>query len=246
MDQSYVMVDSQNITPTDVDLLVERRWLLRLFAGVDQKIPTSLFAPMKRMGDRADVIECPGSGRNALDFMIAFEMGRTFHQHRLTAAVAPKAIEFFVVTHDHGFDPLLKHISAQGVPARRVGSVREMLGLPPDETAAAVPAPPATTVKSNPGMPPPTAAKPAAPNGKPAPTLAEDLKNICTHLLANAKNRPAKRTTLERHIASAMLGRQLTGPEAAKLADALEKGGRVRFVGGKVEYRLKQVTGAKA
>jgi hypothetical protein len=246
MDLSYVMVDFQNITPTDVDLLVERRWLVRVFAGVEQRIPTPLFAQLKRMGDRADVIECPGSGRNALDFMIAFELGRTFHQHRLTAAVAPKAIEFFVVTHDHGFDPLLKHITAQGVPARRVGSVREMLGLPPNEAAAALSAPTAAPVKSSAGELPPTAAKPAAPNGKPAPTLAEDLKSICTHLLANAKNRPARRTTLERHIASAMLGRQLTGPEAAKLAAALEKGGHVRFVDGKVEYRLKQGTGAKA
>lgn len=68
-----------------------------------------------------------GTGRNALDFHIAFQLGRTFE-------TAPTT-ECFVLSRDKGYDPLLLHLNKNGVKCRRIEALEELL---PQVDSAAV------------------------------------------------------------------------------------------------------------
>jgi hypothetical protein len=74
-----------------------------VFVGAGQaKVTFELASVLQRMGEQAAYIKATGSGRNAVDFHIAYYMGQI-------AAKEPDAA-FYVVSKDTGFDPLLQHL----------------------------------------------------------------------------------------------------------------------------------------
>jgi hypothetical protein len=79
------------------------------------------------MGERGQYIKVSGNGRNALDFHIAFYIGRL-------ASIHPKAA-FHIVSRDKGFDPLIQHLKTLNVIASRVTDV----ALVPQEPGDAAP-----------------------------------------------------------------------------------------------------------
>ncbi|MEI6218546.1 MAG: PIN domain-containing protein, partial [bacterium] len=62
-----------------------------------------------------------GTGRNALDFHIAYYIGRL-------AAESPGAT-FLIVSKDTGFDPLIKHLKTQNITCHRLPSLSDIPGL---------------------------------------------------------------------------------------------------------------------
>jgi hypothetical protein len=58
-----------------------------------------------------------GNGTNALDFHIAYYIGRL-------AAKCPDAY-FHIISKDTGFDPLIKHLKGQGISCQRSAAVTE-------------------------------------------------------------------------------------------------------------------------
>ena len=83
---------------------------------------TTLVAALLPMGPDAELLTIQGSGRNALDFHIAYYIGRL-------GAEFPGAA-FYVVSRDTGFDPLIHHLQGQGAECRRVPSLAEIPGVP--------------------------------------------------------------------------------------------------------------------
>lgn len=67
-----------------------------------------------------------GSGKNALDFHIAFQLGRIIETEPET--------ECIVLSADKGFDPLLSHLNKNGLSCRRVNAMGEL--VPVAETPA--------------------------------------------------------------------------------------------------------------
>jgi len=92
---------------------------IKVFVGANQsKISFELARALQVFGPDAEYIRIDGQGRNALDFHIAYYMGR------LTAE-NPGA-RLHVISKDTGFDPLIKHLNAQGVLSRRSKSLADV------------------------------------------------------------------------------------------------------------------------
>ena len=62
-------------------------------------------------------VKIEGNGKNALDFHIAFYLGELVSNNRSS--------NFFVLTGDKGFDPLIKHLSSSGISCRRISELKE-------------------------------------------------------------------------------------------------------------------------
>ena len=68
------------------------------------------------LGPRFEWVTIDGNGPNALDFHIAFYLGK--------GACEIAQAEFVIVSNDKGFDPLVRHLVARGIQCRREGQAR--------------------------------------------------------------------------------------------------------------------------
>lgn len=77
METNSVLIDLENVTPSKLDLL-NKEWIrVLLFVGKNQtKLPLTPVKAIQKPGSRAPHIEMSGTGHNALDFHIAFYIGR--------------------------------------------------------------------------------------------------------------------------------------------------------------------------
>jgi hypothetical protein len=103
----FVLVDFENVKPKNVNLLSPGPYKIKVFVGANQaKIPFEMARALQAFGPDAEYVQIEGHGRNALDFHIAYYIGRL-------AAEIPGA-SLHVISKDTGFDPLLKHLKAPG------------------------------------------------------------------------------------------------------------------------------------
>lgn len=113
---NYVLIDYENVQPTDLSLLREGPFKVKIFLGAHQaKIPVSLASTLQDFGSNAEYVVLECSGRNALDFHIAYYVG---------LLSAQDSVAFFhVISGDEGYDPLLQHLKSRGVLAQRSTSI---------------------------------------------------------------------------------------------------------------------------
>lgn len=118
MAKNYVLIDYENVSNANLEVLVGRPFDVTVFVGANQtKIPIELAVQMARL-NAADYVRISGNGPNALDFHIAFYMGRLAErEHDAT---------FHIVSKDKGFDPLVRHMRATGISVHRMGSLSEV------------------------------------------------------------------------------------------------------------------------
>jgi len=97
--KKLLLVDLENKHKVDLSPLDESFKAI-IFVGAHQNPPKASKKPATaHRFSRVDFLKISGAGKNALDFHIAFELGRTFE-------TAPDT-ECFVLSGDKGFDPLL-------------------------------------------------------------------------------------------------------------------------------------------
>jgi hypothetical protein len=112
----FVLIDFENTQPRDVASLNGGRYKIKVFLGAQQvKIPLEMARTLQSLGPHAEYIQINGNGNNAVDFHIAYYIGRF-------AATTPGA-QFHVISKDTGFDPLLKHLKEQGISCQRLTSL---------------------------------------------------------------------------------------------------------------------------
>jgi hypothetical protein len=70
------------------------------------------------MGERAEYIKIDGTGSNALDFHIAFHIGRISEKD--TNAY------FHIISKDTGFDPLIRHLKSRKIYAIRSKEISDI------------------------------------------------------------------------------------------------------------------------
>ncbi len=122
MQTNIILIDFENVQPNDLAQLRGRSFKTKVFCGANQsKIPFDLAAQLQPLGPDAEYIRIQGSGHNALDFHIAYYIGRL-------AAELPGAA-FHIVSKDTGFDPLIKHLKTQNINCHRVPSLSSIPGL---------------------------------------------------------------------------------------------------------------------
>lgn len=117
--QKLLLVDLENKQKVDLSRL-DDSYRAIIFVGANQNPPkASRKQATAHRFSRVDFLKISGAGKNALDFHIAFELGRTFE-------TAPHT-ECFVLSGDKGFDPLLNHLNSNGMRCRRIESIDELV-----------------------------------------------------------------------------------------------------------------------
>jgi hypothetical protein len=70
---NYVLVDYENVQPTDLGMLREGPFKVKVFLGANQaRIPVALAAALQGLGANAEYVLLDSSGSNDLDFHIAY------------------------------------------------------------------------------------------------------------------------------------------------------------------------------
>ena len=81
-------------------------------------MPIELVQKTQPFGNSVEWIRVNGKGRNALDFFIAFFLGKD------VAADSKKT--FIIYSKDTGYDPLINHLKKNGIKAKRIVSFQEL------------------------------------------------------------------------------------------------------------------------
>lgn len=113
MRTNYVLVDYENVQPKSLAALAgDQPFKVLLFVGASQaKVTFEMAESMQALGGNASYIKISGNGSNALDFHIAYYIGRI-------ACEDPTAF-FHIISKDAGFDPLISHLKTKKILAAR-------------------------------------------------------------------------------------------------------------------------------
>ncbi|MDB6069743.1 MAG: hypothetical protein JWL81_914 [Verrucomicrobiales bacterium] len=109
---NHVFVDFENVHEIDFTVLSNRPATFTILVGAKQtRMDMKLVEEMMRHAGAVHLIRLTSSGKNALDFTLAYYVGRA-------AAVDPSAY-FHIISKDTGFDPLVEHLRSHQVHIRR-------------------------------------------------------------------------------------------------------------------------------
>ena len=118
---NYILIDYQNVQPTDFDLVPETGWHVKVFLGPGQVAKPACLNAAQRLGKHCEYINVLRSGRDALDFFIAYYLG----------ILSRTKAEFYIISKDTGFDPLLEQLQAGNVIAQRYPAISLIPPLTP-------------------------------------------------------------------------------------------------------------------
>ena len=126
----HVLIDYENVQPKNLAALKgdsqDHAFRIIVFVGANQqRLPRDLVFEMQSFGSDAQYIEITGSGKNALDFHIAYYLGKL-------AKPGPDD-HYHVVSKDTGFDPLIRHLKESGIQVERRKGLFEIPWLRADE-----------------------------------------------------------------------------------------------------------------
>jgi hypothetical protein len=125
MQNKYALLDLENVQPASLEKFKNENYQLKVFVGANQpKISVELAQQIQGFGERAQYIRLQQSGKNALDFHIAFYMGQLSCQE--------PSCHIVVISKDTGYDPLLRHMRSIGVKASRT-AVTAVKAQQPDQ-----------------------------------------------------------------------------------------------------------------
>ena len=115
MKKHYILIDYENVQTKSLAVLhstPNQAFRVIVFVGANQsKIPIELVSSMQGFGDKAEYVQITGSGRNALDFHIAYYLGALTERD--------PAGYFHVISKDTGYDQLIRHLKGKKVNAAR-------------------------------------------------------------------------------------------------------------------------------
>lgn len=131
---NHVFVDFENVHKIDISVIGQKSVKFTLLLGAKQtKIDAALVETMMEHAASVELIRLSSSGKNALDFAVAYYLGR--------AALADPTGYFHVISKDTGFDPLLNHLRSRHVKVRRYGDFATLPFSGPLKSPPAVKAP---------------------------------------------------------------------------------------------------------
>ena len=140
MSKHYILIDYENVQTKSLSVLQgapNQAFRIMVFVGANQsKLPVELVSSMQGFGDKAQYVRITGSGRNALDFHIAYYLGALTERD-------PKGI-FHVISKDTGYDQLIRHLKGKKINAARQKDLFEIPWLssankkPADEQISAI------------------------------------------------------------------------------------------------------------
>src|SRR6187399_1360238 len=103
----YIFVDYENVQDVDLSLIAGKPVKVVLVVGKHQtKVPLMLVKRLMEFSGQVRLIESEVRGRNALDFVLASEVG--------AQSVTDPQGSIHILSRDAGFDALIRHLSAGG------------------------------------------------------------------------------------------------------------------------------------
>lgn len=128
MRTNIVLIDAENVQPDSLERLKEDHFRVLLFVGSNQRrLDIAVVKAVQVLGRNAEYIQISGNGPNALDFHIAYYIGKY--------AAETQDSYFHIISQDKGFDPLIAHLKANKVFCARSASVQD---IPPLKLAEAL------------------------------------------------------------------------------------------------------------
>ena len=109
---NYIFVDFENVQETDLNRIANKPVKVRLILGERHKsLPVTLVKLIQKFSEQVRLVETGLNGKNALDFVLAYEIGVESEQD-------PKGY-FHVLSRDKGFDALIRHLKLKEILAAR-------------------------------------------------------------------------------------------------------------------------------
>jgi len=116
--EDYLYIDYENVQDVQVEV-IKKTVKVAIIVGQDQtKVPIDLVQKTQPFGSAVEWIQVSGKGRNALDFFIAFFLGRD--------VAIDRGKSFIIYSKDTGYDPLINYLKKSGIKARRIVSFQEL------------------------------------------------------------------------------------------------------------------------
>ena len=114
-----LMIDYENVQRIDLSTIDNEAYCVKIFVGASQnKIPFDVVAAAQSFGPNLEWIKIDSNGKNALDFHIAFFLGKY-------SQTQPNQ-KFIVLSKDTGFDPLVRFLNKIGMACSRINSLLEL------------------------------------------------------------------------------------------------------------------------
>lgn len=216
---NHVFVDYENVHAVDPTLIGSKTVHVTLLLGAKKTtLDASVVEKLMQHADTVEMIRLTSSGRNALDFTLAYYLGR--------AVLADPCGHFHIVSKDKGYDALIEHLRSKHIFALRHEGFTTL-------TSSAAAKPAASTSPST------------LPAAKPQPkvvtlALREKVERVLEHFRKPTTNRPRTKNRLTSHLVS-HLGKKVTEAEVLRIIETLSQAGQL-VIGdkGKVTYHLDQ------
>lgn len=111
--KKFFLVDFENVHNQFAKIASDETAHFLVFVGTNQtKINFDIVEMMQNMGGRARYIKVDACAKNALDFYIAYYIGKL--------SVEYSGSDFHIVSKDKGYDPLVHHLRKQGIKCKRI------------------------------------------------------------------------------------------------------------------------------
>ena len=115
----FVLIDSENVMPENIERLKHEHFRIIVFVGANlTRLNFPIVNAVQSLGANGSYVQISSHGPSALDFHIAYYIGKLSAAH-------PDAY-FHIISKDKGFDPLIKHLKDQKIFCSRSASVLEI------------------------------------------------------------------------------------------------------------------------
>jgi hypothetical protein len=226
---NHVFVDFENVHQVDLTLIGAKSVCFTLMVGAKQsKLDSDLVEKLMEHSSSVRLVKLKSSGQNALDFALAYYLGR--------AALADPTGYFHIVSKDGGFDPLIEHLRSRHIQVHRHASCAELTFSWPGKIAPVskpvVEKIVAKKVAAKKSVTKTVAKKVAAQAGttKKVNALSADAgyQRVWNDFLKNSGNLPASRKSLQSKIGH-LIGASADGGEVAHVIERLENAAVLEF-----------------
>lgn len=116
--EEYLYIDYENVQDVKVEMIRSSMKVMIIVGENQTKVPIDLIQQTQPFGESVQWLRVGGKGRNALDFFIAFFLGKDVS--------ANPSKTFIIYSKDTGYDPLINHLKRKGVKAKRIVSFQEL------------------------------------------------------------------------------------------------------------------------
>lgn len=228
-----LLIDFENVQGVNLSQIEKMDCKVAVFTGsLQSKVPIDLVTSAQRLGGRLEWVRIDGTGPNALDFHIAYVLGLMISEN--------PGDEYYILSRDRGFDPLIRHILKGKTFCKRIASVSEIgpVKKAKEVREAREPRPPRESREAREPRESKETREPRAESGR----KTREADDHYTKVLANLKKidksrRPRNRKTLKQHIKS-MVGKPVSDEKLDRIIDQLFGSRMISEENGKLTYKV--------